>query len=106
VTSNPRCSAIQRQVTNCRCRPATARGLSDAALEAQLFPASTALAAIKSRRTPADWPAIHRELKRPGVTLRLLWEEHRAAHPEGFARSSVTVAPKIFRLVFNNLTAF
>jgi transposase len=57
--------------------------LSDMALEARLFPASTALAAIKSRRTQADWPAIHRELKRPGVTLRLLWEEHRAAHPEG-----------------------
>ena len=62
-------------------------GLSDAALEAQLFPASTALAAIKSRRTKADWPAIHRELKRPGVTLRLLWEEHRAAHPEGYGYS-------------------
>jgi hypothetical protein len=45
------------------------------------------LVAIKSRRTKADWPAIHRELKRPGVTLRLLWEEHRAAHPEGYGYS-------------------
>ena len=61
--------------------------LSDVALEARLFPASTALAAIKSRRTQADWPAIHRELKRPGATLRLLWEEHRAAHPEGYGYS-------------------
>jgi transposase len=61
--------------------------LSDVALEAWLFPASTALAAIKSRRTQADWPAIHRELKRPGVTLRLLWEEHRAVHPEGHGYS-------------------
>jgi uncharacterized membrane protein len=43
--------------------------------------------AIKSRRTQAEWPAIHRELKRPGVTLRLLWEEHRAAHPEGHGYS-------------------
>jgi hypothetical protein len=58
--------------------------LSDAALEARLFPASMALAAIKSRRTQADWPAIHRELKRPGVTLQLVWEEHRTAHPEGY----------------------
>ena len=58
--------------------------LSDAALEARLFPASMALAVIKSRRTQADWPAIHRELKRPGVTLQLVWEEHRAAHPEGY----------------------
>ena len=61
--------------------------LSDVALEARLFPASTALAAIKSRRTQVDWPAIHRELKRPGVTLRLLWEEHRAVHPEGYGYS-------------------
>jgi transposase len=61
--------------------------LSDVALEARLFPASTALAGIKSRRTQADWPAIHRELKRPGVTLRLLWEEHRATHPEGYGYS-------------------
>jgi transposase len=61
--------------------------LSDVALEAGLFPASMALAAIKSRRPQADWPAIHRELKRPGVTLQLLWEEHRAAHPEGYGYS-------------------
>jgi hypothetical protein len=40
--------------------------LSDVAPEAQLFPA-LALAAIKSRRTQADWTAIHRELKRPGA---------------------------------------
>ena len=52
--------------------------LSDLALEARLFPASTALAAIKSRRTQAEWPAIHREL---------LWEEHRAALPEGYGYS-------------------
>ena len=41
--------------------------LSDVALEARLFPASTALAAIKSRRTQADWPAIH---WRPRTTSR------------------------------------
>ena len=61
--------------------------LSDVALEARLFPASMTLAAIKSRRPQADWPAIHRELKRPGVTLQLLWEEHRAAHPGGYGYS-------------------
>jgi transposase len=66
--------------------------LSDVALEARLFPASTASAAIKSRRTQADWRAIHRELKRPGVTLRLLWEEHRATHPEGYGYSRYVAA--------------
>jgi transposase len=30
-----------------------------------------------------DWPAIHRELRRPGVTLSLLWADYRGAHPEG-----------------------
>ena len=34
-----------------------------------------------------DWAAIHRELKRPGVTLQLLWEEHRAIHPGGYGYS-------------------
>lgn len=31
-----------------------------------------------------DWRVIAQELKRPGVTLTLLWQEYRAAHPEGY----------------------
>lgn len=31
-----------------------------------------------------DWPMIARELKRKGVTLTLLWQEYRAAHPDGY----------------------
>lgn len=31
-----------------------------------------------------DWALIARELKRKGVTLTLLWQEYRAAHPDGF----------------------
>ena len=61
--------------------------LSDEALEARLFPASTALAEIMARRPQPHWPTIHRELRRPGVTLQLVWEEHRAAHPEGYGYS-------------------
>ena len=61
--------------------------LSDEALEARLFPASTALAEITARRPQPHWPTIHRELRRPGVTLQLVWEEHRAAHPEGYGYS-------------------
>lgn len=30
-----------------------------------------------------DFARIHQELKRPGVTRELLWEEYRAAHPPG-----------------------
>ena len=31
-----------------------------------------------------DWPYVAQELKRKGVTLTLLWQEYRAAHPEGY----------------------
>ncbi|MGR3608580.1 MAG: IS21 family transposase [Sulfitobacter sp.] len=37
--------------------------------------------------TQPDWSYIHRELRRKGVTLSLLWEEHRADHPEGYGYS-------------------
>ena len=61
--------------------------MTDAVLEAQLYPASTVLAQIKARRPQPDWPTLHRELKRKGVTLQLVWEEHRAGHPDGFGYS-------------------
>ena len=61
--------------------------MTDEALETRLFPASTALAEIKARRPQPDWRTIHRELRRKGVTLQLLWEEHRAAHPNGYGYS-------------------
>jgi transposase len=61
--------------------------MTDEALEARLFPASTALAEIKARRPQPDWRTIHRELRRKGVMLQLLWEEHRAAHPNGYGYS-------------------
>ena len=61
--------------------------LSDEVLEARLFPASTTLAEIKARRPQPHWPTIHRELRRPGVTLALVWEEHRGAHPDGYGYS-------------------
>src|ERR1700686_809739 len=59
--------------------------LSDEALEGLLYPPP--LVAAKDRRAQPDWAAIHRELRRPGVTLQLLWEEHRAVHPEGYGYS-------------------
>ncbi|MFW6244581.1 MAG: IS21 family transposase [Fibrobacterota bacterium] len=34
-----------------------------------------------------DWQHVHQELSRKGVTLRLLWEEYRQLHPEGYAYS-------------------
>ena len=34
-----------------------------------------------------DWPGIHLELRRKSVTLALLWQEYRQAHPEGYGYS-------------------
>ncbi len=59
--------------------------LSDADLDRLLFPPPSAVPA--DRRPPPDWPALHRELRKSGVTLSLLWEEYRAAHPEGYGYS-------------------
>jgi transposase len=38
-------------------------------------------------RPVPDWSVVHEEMRRPGVTLMLLWEEYRTAHPQGFAYS-------------------
>jgi len=59
--------------------------LDDAALDALLYPPPP-LSNMPDRRLP-DWTRIHSELKRPGVTLQLLWEEYRIAEPNGLSRS-------------------
>jgi transposase len=59
--------------------------MSDEALEARLYPPPRSVA--KEQRPQPDWPTIHRELKRPSVTLQLLWGEHRTAHPDGYGYS-------------------
>ena len=59
--------------------------LSQEALERLLFPPPPMVS--PGRRPLPDWPLLHRELKRPGVTLSLLWEEYRAVHPMGYGYS-------------------
>ncbi len=59
--------------------------LSDTDLEQRLYP-RTAGAEQGSFPQP-DWAYIHRELRRKGVTLSLLWEEYRYVHPDGYAYS-------------------
>ena len=60
-------------------------GLDELALERKLFPVAPAVP-IKNRPLPV-WADIHRELKRKGVTLFLLWEEYKACYPEGYQYS-------------------
>ena len=59
--------------------------LSDEALEARLFPRPSETA-LDARPLP-DWPTMHRELRRKGVTLQLLWIEYGKAHADGYGYS-------------------
>jgi len=57
--------------------------LDDVALEALLFPAVPP----GQERARPDLLKVHQELKRPGVTLHLLWQEYREVHPDGYGYS-------------------
>ena len=76
--------------------------LDEDALERLLYPPPTATAA--HLRPQPDWAAVHRELRRPGVTLQLLWEEYRSTYPdrESLRRASTsrasTARTRIWRL--------
>ena len=59
--------------------------LDEARLERLLFPPPPDLPA--QQRGIPDWANIHGELKRPGVTLFLLWQEYRQAYPDGYQYS-------------------
>ena len=57
-------------------------GIDDEALENLLF----APAAPPTREHP-DFAYLQRELRHKGVTLQLLWDEYREAHPDGYGYS-------------------
>jgi transposase len=50
-------------------------GLSDTQLEALLYPPPPDVAT--EQRPVPEWAVVHRELRRPNMTLALLWEEYR-----------------------------
>src|SRR3989449_3139360 len=60
-------------------------GLDAATLEQRLFPPSPATGPVPN--LAPDWPTVHHELKRKGVTLFRRWEESKATTPEGFQYS-------------------
>jgi transposase len=64
--------------------PAT---LTEQGLEALLFAPLGGSTPGKRHKAEPDWAVVHRELRRPGVTLLLLWEEYRAAHRGGYGYS-------------------
>ena len=74
-------------------RRAQAAGLSwplpetydEGALERLLFPSGPARSPVP--HLVPDWSMVHKELKRKGVTLFLLWQEYKAATPDGLQYS-------------------
>ncbi|PIH91002.1 IS21 family transposase, partial [Pseudomonas syringae pv. actinidiae] len=59
--------------------------LTDSELQRHLFPPPPDVPS--DQRPMPDWAHVHAELRRPGVTLALLWQEYRLAHPQGFQYS-------------------
>ena len=60
-------------------------GLSEEEIEERLYPPPETLS--PADRPEPDWAHIHRELRRKGVTLQLLWQEYKMARPDGFQYS-------------------
>jgi len=59
--------------------------MTDGELEGLLFPPRVGAGGVE--RPAPDWGYVHKELNRKGVTLLLLWEEYKGAHPEGYQYS-------------------
>lgn len=74
-------------------------GLDAATLEQRLFPSSAT--PVPATRLVPDWATVHHELKRKGVTLFLLWQEYKAAMPEGFQYSWFCQAYRVWASKLN-----
>ena len=73
---------------------AQVEGMDESSLEQELFPASC----CSPQRPLPDWSKLHLELKKPGVTLQLLWDEYKAAHPaDGYEYSRFCDLYRIWR---------
>lgn len=69
--------------------------LTDEALEQLLFQTPEPLDA--GPRFVPDWGEVHRELARKGITLQLVWEEYKEAHPDGFQYTQFCVRYRAWR---------
>ena len=59
-----------------------AENLDEARLHERLYGRSSS-----SQRPLPDWNRVHKEMKRKGVMLILLWEEYKSAYPDGYQYS-------------------
>ena len=60
--------------------------IDDVILELRVYPPKPT---TKDQRPLPNWAEVHRELKRPGVTLELLWQEYRDQYPDGYSYSRI-----------------
>lgn len=67
---------------------AAAQGLTDAELESRLYCPPVPRS---SRHLEPDYAWIHQELKRPGVTLQLLWEEYQGGNELAYKYTSFCI---------------
>lgn len=68
--------------------------LSDHDLEQLLFPP---VVPSNVTRPMPDYAYVHKELRRKGVTLELLWMEYREAHPDGYGYTQFAHHYRVFR---------
>jgi len=61
-------------------------GMDDAQLRERLMSCVLPSESPPPKPLP-DWLLVHQELRRKNVTLRLLWQEYRQEHPEGYQYS-------------------
>ena len=61
--------------------------LDDKTLEQRLFPEKTSPVSFPPSKTMPDMKYLHRELKRPGVTLQQLWQEYHEQAPDEYRRT-------------------
>ena len=83
--SRPSVSSYLRRAEGCGLSWPLPAELDDAELERRLFPP---LPPSSVARPEPDWVEVHRELKGKGVTLELLWDEYKAANPDGYQYST------------------
>ncbi len=51
----------------------------------RLFPEKKPV--LSTVRPEPDWEEVHRELSKRGVSLKLLWQEYREKHPDGYGKT-------------------
>lgn len=85
------CSVGKESVREYLCRASESglswplpEGLEEEALERLLFPTEINLG---GKRKLPDWPEIHQELRKKGVTRSLLWLEYKESEPSAYSYS-------------------